>query len=267
MVVTDREVSSEHAYSLPHYRYLLRKARELGYELPKVRDVAFDPPGGRWFLIRHDVDLTPWAALEMAELEAEEGVRTTYYFRLHAETYNLAEPGAYRAMLKIADLGHEIGLHYEPGFHMDLGRDPLEGVRRDLARFEELLGRRTETIAQHQPATGPVLAEISEDHADAYDARLVRDIPYFGDSGFHWREGCVCTKLGLHERLHTLIHPHSWTIWDRGWREVLRAHAADLGGRIASWMEDYILHLEDYLQNRPRLDREREARYREDAGD
>ena len=57
--------------------------------------------------IRHDVDLRPEYALRVAEVEAEMGMRATYYFRSmhfgsHAETIKA-----------IAALGHRAGYHYE----------------------------------------------------------------------------------------------------------------------------------------------------------
>ena len=247
------------AYSLPHYRHVLRQAQARHW-LPRVRDVARGVPARDFVLIRHDVDITPWAALALAELEHAEGVATTYYFRLHAPFYNLFEPAVLDVVHRIAALGHEVGLHHEPGFFLARGLDPVEGTRRDLRAFEDLVGFRTATIAQHQPATGPVLGEISPDHPCAYQPALVRDIPYFGDSGFHWREGCVCTKLHL-PQLHVLIHPHSWVRDARPWQDVLRAHAADLQARLGDEMERYVAHVEDYLARRTELDRTRAARY------
>jgi len=256
------EVDPVCSYSLPHYRHILRLAKEK-YWLPKVREVAFGLPEREFFLIRHDVDITPWAALEMARAEQEEGVETTYYFRLHAPFYNLLDGKSAEVVRQIAEMGHEVGLHYEPGFFLERGMDPVEGTRRDIRVFEELIGQRTHSIAQHQPAQGPVLADISKHHPCAYQPDLVRRIPYFGDSGFHWREGCICTKFH-HEQLHTLIHPHCWVRGPVPWQEVLRAHAADLAGRMTEEMEAYIAEVEVYLSNRARLDAEREARYRDE---
>lgn len=247
------------AYSLPHYRSILRRAKAR-YWLPLVREVAHGLPDRDFLLIRHDVDLTPWAALRMAELEREESVATTYYFRLHAPYYNLLDGAVLEIVDRIAGMGHEVGLHYEPGFFLARGLDPVAGTRNDIAVFEAAIGRRTHTIAQHQPAQGPLLGEICPEHPCAYQSALVRDIPYFGDSGFHWREGCVCTKFG-HRRLHTLIHPHCWVRDERGWQDVLRAHADALGARLAEEMERYIAEVADYLVRRDQLDRERAARY------
>jgi hypothetical protein len=249
------------AYSLPHYRSMLRAAKAK-YWLPRVREVAHGLPERDFFLIRHDVDITPWAALRMAELERDEGVTTTYYYRLHAPFYNLMDGAVLDSVKAVAAMGHEVGLHYEPGFFLERGQDPVLGTRADIRIFEELVGFQTHSIAQHQPAQGPVLAEISRDHPCAYQPALVRQIPYFGDSGFHWREGCVCTKFH-HPRLHTLIHPHCWVRDGRPWQDVLRAHAQDLGGRLGTEMANYIASVEVYLARRAELDRARELRYRQ----
>lgn len=248
------------AYSLPHYRHLLRLAQER-YWLPLVREVARGVPDRSFLLIRHDVDITPWSALRMAELEHGMGVHTTWYWRLHAPFYNLMDGAVVDAVRAVAAMGHEVGLHYEPGFFLERGMDPVAGTRADIRTFEELVGFRTSTIAQHQPAEGPVLGEISAGHPCAYQPALVRGIPYFGDSGFHWREGCLCGKFHLRQ-LHALIHPHSWVRDGRPWQDVLRAHAADLSGRLHGAMEAYVTHVTGYLARRAELDHQRELRYR-----
>ncbi|MBZ0154099.1 MAG: hypothetical protein K8J09_21450 [Planctomycetes bacterium] len=247
------------AYSLPHYRHLLERAKAK-YWLPLVREVARAVPDRDLLLIRHDVDITPWSALRMAELEHSLGVHTTYYYRFHAPFYNLMAEDVIDSVRAVARMGHEVGLHYEPGFFLARDMDPVQGTRNDIRTFEDLVGFRTHSIAQHQPAQGPVLADISDEHPCAYQPALVRGMPYFGDSGFHWREGCVCTKFH-HRQVHTLIHPHSWVHDGRPWQDVLRGHARDLGDRISHEMEDYVVHVAEYLARRAELDRERERKY------
>lgn len=58
-------------------------------------------------ILRHDVDRLPNNALKMATLEKELGIQSTYYFR--------AISGIFRQDIiqQIADMGHEIGYHYE----------------------------------------------------------------------------------------------------------------------------------------------------------
>ncbi len=58
-------------------------------------------------VFRHDVDLRPHYALELAQLEANLGIHGTYYFRIVPESF---DPDV---MQQIAELGHEVGYHYE----------------------------------------------------------------------------------------------------------------------------------------------------------
>jgi hypothetical protein len=58
-------------------------------------------------ILRHDVDREAGRALEMARLECDYGIRSTYYFR-HKK--NVFKP---EIIADIANMGHEIGFHYE----------------------------------------------------------------------------------------------------------------------------------------------------------
>ena len=59
------------------------------------------------FSIRHDVDLRPNFSLRIAQVEAEMGVKATYYFRTVPESYDEA------IIKQIVSLGHTAGYHYE----------------------------------------------------------------------------------------------------------------------------------------------------------
>lgn len=61
----------------------------------------------RSVLLRHDVDLKPQNSLATAKLEHSLGIKGTYYFRIIPQTL---KPDIIK---EIADLGHEIGYHYE----------------------------------------------------------------------------------------------------------------------------------------------------------
>ncbi len=58
-------------------------------------------------ILRHDVDKLPQNALRFAQIQAEKGIKGTYYFRMHKHSYHE------EVIKKITDLGHEIGYHYE----------------------------------------------------------------------------------------------------------------------------------------------------------
>jgi hypothetical protein len=58
-------------------------------------------------IMRHDVDRLPGRSLALAKLEHSHGVRSSYYFRTKPTSWDDA------IMKSIAEMGHEIGYHYE----------------------------------------------------------------------------------------------------------------------------------------------------------
>lgn len=62
-------------------------------------------------LIRHDVDLDPWTALEMAKIENKYGLKATYYFLHSAKYYKKKISETLDIAKEIQNLDHEIGLH------------------------------------------------------------------------------------------------------------------------------------------------------------
>jgi 3-dehydroquinate synthetase len=58
-------------------------------------------------ILRHDVDRKPENALVIAKIERDAGIKASYYFRIVKESYDED------IIRQIAELGHEIGYHYE----------------------------------------------------------------------------------------------------------------------------------------------------------
>ena len=58
-------------------------------------------------ILRHDVDKLPQNSLQFAQLQNEWGIQGSYYFRIVPESFNP------KIIEQIAELGHEIGYHYE----------------------------------------------------------------------------------------------------------------------------------------------------------
>ena len=94
------------------YRRLLDIIAESGYAVYGVEQILIARrdgtlPEGKYVAIRHDVDYFPGRALNVATIEAERKIATTYYIR---RRFFDADPHLAR---KIAALGHQIGYHYE----------------------------------------------------------------------------------------------------------------------------------------------------------
>lgn len=241
------------SFSLDHYREILRAAKAR-YAMPQVHEVARQVPAGDFFLIRHDVDISPWAAREMAGVEHELGVHTTYYIRFHAPYYNPLEEDTSRAIREIAAMGHEVGIHYEMDYIERRGLDPKRTIDLEIAMLEGLTGQKVRTMAQHQPARSTSIEGLYPGIPEAYQKALTLDIRYFADSAFHWREGCICTKIGRYPQIHTLMHPHEWIFPGIAWKENLARQVQAARDRMQAHMDAYLEDTVQYLKNRRSID-------------
>jgi hypothetical protein len=176
------------AFDLDHYGELLGAAKSGGY-----RFAFFNrKPAPGDLLLRHDVDLSLDAALTLAELEAEAGAQATYFLMTRSVFYNLASPEGERALARLRELGHRVGLHaLHPHLELDERFDPV--------------------VAWHNPDP-----EFMREPLDG--AVNVMQTPYFdpdhyrSDSNQHWRSGCPHEQLaaGGFDWLHLLTHPEIW---------------------------------------------------------
>ena len=102
-------------FSLDIYRELLETLQKQGYELISYADYCRDLvisksrnlENRKFVILRHDVDLKAPNSLKTAQIEHALGARASYYFRIIPESN---QPQIIRS---IAQLGHEIGYHYE----------------------------------------------------------------------------------------------------------------------------------------------------------
>jgi hypothetical protein len=176
------------AFTLDHYREILRAARDGGY-----RFAGFDgPPAEGQLLLRHDVDLSLEAALAMAELEAEEGATTTYLLMTRSVFYNLASREGEAALERLRALGHRVGLH---AVYPEAGLDE---------RFDRV-------VAWHNPEPAYMTAPI-EGAANVMEATYFDPATYRSDSNHRWRSGCPHEELraGAFPWLQVLVHPEIW---------------------------------------------------------
>lgn len=144
-------------------------------------------------LIRHDVDRKPLNALRMAQLEKELGIVSTYYFRHKPNTFR---PDIIK---KIADMGHEIGYHYENLSDSD------GNIETALADFEDKLIdfrkiAEIKTISMHgrplkkfdnrdlwrEPSRHALLKNKFNILGEVYLDINYEDIAYINDTGRNW---------------------------------------------------------------------------------
>ena len=143
--------------------------------------------------------------MRIAELEADAGAAATYFLMTGSVFYNLGSEEGERALGRLRELGHRVGLHaVYPRLDLDDRFDPV--------------------IAWHNPnpeyMRSPVEGAINVMQAPWFDPETYRS-----DSNQHWRSGCPHQELrdAAFPWLQLLTHPEIWVYPGTRMGETMRA--------------------------------------------
>jgi len=161
--------------------------------------------------IRHDIDVSPRIALRMAMIEQKHGIRSTYMVMNRPFSYSLNNPDHIDFLLRISDLGHDLGLHYVPT-EIDREYDKEGIMKMKIAGARELLeskiGKPINSVSFHIPSKELINGSlIIGDMVNAYSKELMKN--YISDSRGVWREGNPIDRLSVDdsEVTQVLVHP------------------------------------------------------------
>lgn len=187
-------------FTISAYEDLLDAIDAGGHEFLTVRDyLDADELPERFVVLRHDVDRRAERALRMAELEADHGARSTYYYRTSTFEPDRAH--------QVARLGHEVGYHYEE--YVASGGDLRSAHRRFAMNLERLRRGHTEpieTVCMHGNPLSPHDNREMWTQPDAPDFETYGllgeaylsmdfgDVTYFSDTGRTWQDGSLKIK-------------------------------------------------------------------------
>ena len=185
------------------YRELLETLKKQNYQFITVKEYFTSnyDDSKPFIMMRHDVDRYPNRSLEMAKLEKSMGVKVTYYFRTIPQTF---KPNIIKA---IADLGHEIGYHYESLAETNGDyKKAIKDFELNLSRLNELYP--IKNIAMHGRPTSKWDSRLLWDKYD-YKKYGILSEPYFDidfnevfyttDAGRAWDNG----EINLRDRVET----------------------------------------------------------------
>jgi len=203
----------------------------------------------RVFVIRHDVDQQPRSALEMASIEAEVGVTSTWYFR-----WRTAAPVAIE---ELKSAGAEVGLHYETltrfALHFGLSEPITEGpilgecrllLREEISAFERRFGRARSASAHGDSRVPAVHNSLLLDGEDpsayglefdgSFALRRKRVAAWVTDraSSRTWADGADPVSLLVEgvSPILCLTHPNNWASGISLWADRVAAAALPAPG-------------------------------------
>lgn len=203
-------------FSYKYYSEMVDKLINKGYMF------AFFPEAEKLFindtkfvLMRHDVDIDILGSLKIAEMDAEKNVKSTFFFLIRTDLYNVFSDTGSNIIKKILNLGHEIGLHYDFSSYKKMNlNDTSKTCEKEVHVLEDWFSHSISAISFHKAndfvfkGNPKISYPIVHTHMPLFENK----IKYFSDSRGCWRHGIPIESEQFRKGkpLHILTHPIWW---------------------------------------------------------
>ncbi len=198
-------------FSLDGYRALLTGLFERGYA---VRDFFEFEPRSPHLLLRHDIEMSIAAALEIAAAERDLGVAATYFVLLRSELYSPFSESGRAELLELVAMGHEVGLHFDAALYSDETAALDQAAAWECDLLERLIEWPVRMVSLHRPAQSLLNTQKPlGGRPHTYQRRFFSEIGYCSDSRGDWHHGHPLDHAAIANKraLQLLTHPIWWS--------------------------------------------------------
>lgn len=162
-------------------------------------------------ILRHDIDYDIGKSLRLAEIEANQGVISTYFVLLTSDFYNVFSRQNSEKLNQIANLGHSIGLHFDEMNYPQLFGNKeqiIQAIMKEAEILQNALGIPIKTVSMHRPSREIIEANLQiPGMINSYSGVFFHDFKYLSDSRRRWREPVEeIVQSQKYDRLHILTH-------------------------------------------------------------
>jgi hypothetical protein len=199
-------------FTINHYIDLIKETKKK-YKFSFYHDFDKNEKCVFW---RHDIDFSPHRALRLAQIEANQGVKSTFFIHLNSEFYNVLEYSITHIIKQILLLGHEIGVHFDVKYHNVINEVDIEKkLMFEKQLLEQIFNSKIKTFSFHNtnPFTLSCKKESYANLINVYSDFFIKEMEYCSDSNGYWRYkrmmDVIITSDSKH--LHLLTHPEWWT--------------------------------------------------------
>ena len=178
-----------------------------------------DWQGDNVFLMRHDVDFDIKLAHQLAVIEQEAGIVSTFFILTTCESYNVLCDRNRNLLRELVAMGHEIGLHFDPRLY----RDELDpAVRREVELLSFAADQAVRSISLHNPSIHGQYP-MFEGYINAYDTSMFSDDNYISDSLYLFRGKNPFEFIKNIDKhmIQILLHPMHYSASGGGYDEVI----------------------------------------------
>lgn len=197
------------AFTIDGYRSLVQGLLDRGFAVSSFHDAK---PISRHLILRHDIDQSIRIANALAEVETEQGWRSTWFVLVRTEMYNAFSRSNAASLRSMIAAGHEIGLHLD-ATHYDTQENIQQGAAVELRMLEDIVGVPVRIVSFHRPAQGLIgSTQTIAGRLHTYMPQFTRDMGYSSDSRGEWSHGHPWDHAAVREgrALQLLTHAIWW---------------------------------------------------------
>ncbi len=199
-------------FSTAEYKKLLLFFKKLNY-----RFVFFSKKvkKEREIILRHDVDIDVSKAYEMANLEKQLNIKSTYFFLTTSKLYNCLDSSNRQMIRKIYKQGHQIGLHFDLSNHTNNSKKIIsKKLKLEKSILEDCISSNIKLVSFHKPGINGMPDSLYYNKLlNIYNNKFIKEILYYSDSKGSWRFGIPTEDKNIYKHkksLQLLIHPIWW---------------------------------------------------------
>lgn len=194
-------------FTYKDYINLINLLKNKNYQFTNYKNYSnVDKP----VILRHDIDNSIEKALEVAKIESNNDVNSTFFVLLSTEFYNIFSLKSYELLKEIINCGHTIGLHFDEKRYVINNKEELEHyVEYEKNVIENALGTNVDVVSMHRPSKWILENDIRFKNAiNSYSENFLQEFKYLSDSRMYWRENVLrIIENEEYNKLHILTHP------------------------------------------------------------
>lgn len=240
-------MKSIYDFTYEGYRNLIDLIKDRDYHIVDYQSVDHHE---KTLIMRHDVDFSLSKALEMALLENQLGVKSTYFLLLSSNFYNVFSYQSLELIKEIMHLNHQIGLHFDEQKYVNSdGLSLTDGIIQEASLISQVLGKEIKVFSMHRPSKETLEKNYQVNGLiNTYSIDFFQKIKYLSDSRRNWRENIIdAITSNQHPKIQLLTHPISWTLEKQSTSEVLKDFIKSKTFETYQEMKQNFRNLEEFI--------------------
>ena len=238
----------KHFFSFNEYLKILKTYKKRFVKFHEAEKESF-------VILRHDVEYSVNRALKIAELESQNSVSSTFFFKVSSNVYNIFSRISIDKINKIKELGHDIGLHFYVSHIKNKNLDKLKSelkIQKDI--FEGGLNIKCKSFSFHRPPIWVLkirkdfIGGLLNTYGPSYFefSKKPNNIKYISDSQHKWNFGHPLDFTN-NQRIQLLLHPDEWSRYgDRNYEEFFYKLINENNNEFLIYLENETKHFKLY---------------------